>query len=508
MTIRYVGPGGSNAWDGLSWATRKLTLNGVEDTPVVAGDTVYVGPGTYREQFTIDVSGSAGLPITYIADVLGINTDGVGGIVRITGSNTDETWVMARDFCIYASVARDYRTFKGFYLEQGDCTGDSTPYGIVKFREGSDNLVFQDCVFGEITGAYAGGASGIVIHTNTTVPGLIVERCISMTTGRGLIRTSGSGDANTSEVRNCISVRNIWGLYLSGQTNWASRHITAFNSWFDQPAIIATGNVYDSLIANGDQAISGATSSYNSFSSIPTEGGSNDLQTYIVPVPPVLFAGIRFPHDPFLYTGWNEDIFAATTSSLTEDFYGISRPTKTTRGAVQFRGVNRDSDVSKTGLSSTRMDDASRHLILIPVQGGGTYRAEVWVRREDDYSGTAPQLVIDSPGASAVTDTDTGATGEWNKLLVSITVGDKDRFAQIELRSNNAATSGDYKVFFDDIGIKGLGAKIPTSKWITNEVLIHSFGLDVLDPWITPTVVVPTAGPVGYVAPVPTFFKA
>lgn len=57
MTIRYVGKGGSDANNGLSWATRKLTLNGAEDTPVVAGDVVYVGAGTYRELLTVDVSG-------------------------------------------------------------------------------------------------------------------------------------------------------------------------------------------------------------------------------------------------------------------------------------------------------------------------------------------------------------------------------------------------------------------------------------------------------------------
>ena len=62
MTTRYVGPGGSDANSGLTWALRKLTLNGVEDTPVVAGDTIYVGPGTYRETLTVDVSGTAGIP--------------------------------------------------------------------------------------------------------------------------------------------------------------------------------------------------------------------------------------------------------------------------------------------------------------------------------------------------------------------------------------------------------------------------------------------------------------
>lgn len=36
----YVGPGGSDANDGMTWVTRKLSLN---DVPVGTGDTVYCG---------------------------------------------------------------------------------------------------------------------------------------------------------------------------------------------------------------------------------------------------------------------------------------------------------------------------------------------------------------------------------------------------------------------------------------------------------------------------------
>ena len=60
MVDRYVGIGGNDGNSGLTWALRKLTLNGAEDTPVVAGDTVYVGPGVYRERLIVDVSGGAG----------------------------------------------------------------------------------------------------------------------------------------------------------------------------------------------------------------------------------------------------------------------------------------------------------------------------------------------------------------------------------------------------------------------------------------------------------------
>ena len=62
MTTYYVGTGGNDSNNGTTWALRKLTLNGAEDIPVAAGDTVYVGAGTYRETLTVDVSGSSGSP--------------------------------------------------------------------------------------------------------------------------------------------------------------------------------------------------------------------------------------------------------------------------------------------------------------------------------------------------------------------------------------------------------------------------------------------------------------
>lgn len=136
MATRYVGAGGNDANDGLSWANRKLTLNGAEDSPVAAGDTVYVGPGAYRETLTVDVSGTAGNPITYIGDYTGANTDGVGGVVRITGSNDDITATRTR--CIHAAAARSYRTFRGFTLEMA--SQDS-----VLWTDGS-NVTFDKCV--------------------------------------------------------------------------------------------------------------------------------------------------------------------------------------------------------------------------------------------------------------------------------------------------------------------------------------------------------------------------
>lgn len=120
MATIYVGPTSAGAADGTSWANRYGSLNAAEDRPVAAGDTVYVGAGTYRETLTVDVSGSAGSPVTYIGDYTGAATDGTGGVVRITGSDNDQTATRAN---FVVANSKDYRTFDGFVCDIASSVG-------------------------------------------------------------------------------------------------------------------------------------------------------------------------------------------------------------------------------------------------------------------------------------------------------------------------------------------------------------------------------------------------
>ena len=92
----------------MTWANPQTHVKlGAENIPVEPGDTVYVGPGVYREMLTVDVDGTSGAGvITYIGDYDGSHTDGVGGVVRITGSDNDQTATRAN--CIKATT-KSYR---------------------------------------------------------------------------------------------------------------------------------------------------------------------------------------------------------------------------------------------------------------------------------------------------------------------------------------------------------------------------------------------------------------
>lgn len=242
MTTYYVGSGGNDSNAGTSWAQRKLTLNGVEDIPVAAGSTVYVAPGVYRETLTVDVSGSAGSPITYIGDYTGANTDGTGGVVRITGSDDDKTATRAN--CITCTAQRNYRTFRGFafdmttsYIVTGGLSVSGTNWIIDECHfassgaAGGYNLVcgganqaawtVSNCVF-------MGGSSALLIwfyHSDdVSDTGHVVENCILLCTGQGGNSPAiGSSNVGGITVRNTLISHAKYGVSViaalaAGQT--------------------------------------------------------------------------------------------------------------------------------------------------------------------------------------------------------------------------------------------------------------------------------------------------
>lgn len=286
MTTRYVGPGGSDANSGLTWALRKLTLAGVEATPVVAGDTVYVGPGTYREALTVSVSGTAGNPITYVGDYLGTNTSGVGGVVRITGSADDiaETranWIIA--------VGKSYRTFQGFAFDLCSSQGCTI--------QTSTNFIFKQCVFanGGSFSLYFNGAQSTHLvdscvfmnrggqhgcnFTDTTTKrdntGSIVQKCLFMGFGRGVSSTRIGGIA----VNNCVFFGVTFGVRVDTALT-AGQAVTVNNS------------IFEGCSSNGCQGtiLGEVVEDYNTFYRNSVDRNTVDVGAHSLTYPPLFDA--------------------------------------------------------------------------------------------------------------------------------------------------------------------------------------------------------------------------
>ena len=188
MTTRYVGVGGNDGNSGLSWALRKLTLTGVEDTPVEAGDTVYVGPGTYREKLVCDVDGESGAIISYIGDYDGSHTDGVGGLVRITASDND--LASARNICVDMN-GKDYRTFQGFQFDAG-----ASIYSAIWMNANVDHLTISGCYF-------VSNSAGILAYGTTLTTNMLVHNCVFINT-TGPIKDNTVQDNSGNIIDNCL----------------------------------------------------------------------------------------------------------------------------------------------------------------------------------------------------------------------------------------------------------------------------------------------------------------
>lgn len=520
MTIRYVGPGGSDGASGLTWVLRKETLTGVEDTPVVAGDTVYVGPGVYRETLTVDISGSAGNIITYIGDTTGENTDGIGGIVRITGSDDDSGGANARSTCV-TLTGKTHRTFSHLYLDE---ISGQNGYIIL---DGEDNLVtdiiVEYCVFGPSWATHSGSAGVTIDGSIAGMVNMIVRNCVSLPAVGSLlnvVNTDTETDVDTL-LENCLSLAPDGAIYISNAYGITISGCSTMDMLYGARdfGLATTGQLfmYDSMAwRNYENINEGFTNAwvedYNTLAMIryPFSEGANTVSTIIVRKQPILYAGYKYPWNPYEFTDYHSDVYGTDTGALTVDAFGLTRPGsgKRTRGGIQFYGSKRDATFTRKKGPSIKLEDANRHVVTIPVKGNGTLSLSAYAYRETDYAGTAPQLVIKRPGKSDSIITDAGSVDIWNKLDASIDVDGTFRFIQIELRSNNTASSGNYVVWFADLRIKAKGVGVPTIRWATEQHLLYAITLDdVVDPWITPVTIVPTYGPESVVGPFPTFFR-
>jgi len=470
MTTYYVGPGGSDGNNGSTWALRKLTLNGAEDIGLVAGDTVIVGPGTYREQLTCDASGSSGGgTIHFQGDPTGALTDGIGGVCRITGMALDDDTTPTRDYCIYAS-SKTYREFS--YLQLDGAASFS-----LYFANSPDGINIHDCIFDKHYDA-GGGAQGHIRIWLASGNSFNIERCAFMNVMSRAISILGSSanGGGTRTITNCC--------FDSGGTavdDWAAVYVSYSGDVYVRNCTILGGGcgiystyntatypvyVYNCLIRHNWWGMfvdtSGAITedynslTYNNTARVGVTAGTNSNAWFWFPKMPLLYQGIKLGSFPRFKPSDDSQLLAKTDdgSAPSDDFFGITRPTvngKRSWGAIQRNVVQRDTTITySSSPASLRMIDAGTQQFTYPISGSNVI-VSVRVRRAANYSGTLPQIVIKEPGQTPLTTTDTGSSETWNLLSDEFTP--TEDYMTIELVSNNSASSGDYYVNFDALEV-------------------------------------------------------
>jgi hypothetical protein len=456
MATYYVGPGGSDSNNGLTYATRKLTLNGAEDIPVAAGDIVYVAPGTYREELVCDVSGSSGSPITYIGDVTGAYTDGVGGRGRLTGFNSDASATATRPNVLDPST-RSYRTFRGFAI-------DGSSGNTIRAVD-ADYLILEDCVIQG--GGQTSFSEGVQLNSSA---GVIIRRCkFKLTYGNGsALRVTGTSNEDVSTlIENCIFEGADGAYSQQGCIGVTMRHCTLNGGRYG----IETGTgeagmltVEYCIITGFERGFTSGTAGYivENYNSVfgcqtartNTSTGANSVARAPLWQDDTLLAGYQLPAKSYFLGGESDMIRKGGHADTDDDYYGRARPatdSKKSWGAVQYNGISRNTVTVRTGGASLKIDDAGRwQSDPIPVSAVST-TISVWVRWESDYAGTKPQLIVRQPGQADQTATATGSAGSWEQLSVTFTPAAQPGWVCVEVVSHNTAVSGSYAVYVDDL---------------------------------------------------------
>ena len=408
---------------------------------------------------TCDVSGTSN--ITYIGDVTGEHTDGVGGVVRITGSDNDQT--ATRTYCITAN-GKNYRKFQGFAL-------DTSTTNLFYAYGGTTNVTIQDCYFGP-GGGYLVNLAGASQANHT------VQRCIF--TGRGATTGGGIYFNHTSDVDNCAHVVSdclfLAGYYgvqvgnIGGVTVKNCTLIGRFNIGIGVTAALNTGQtltVNNCIITGAQTGLTGANlgdivEDYNTFFANNSDRntcntGSNSVTYPALFNPPLLLDGSRYPWHHGELSKWSQVARKAGSGEAADDLFGIARPatsSKNSWGAIQNTGATRETTTTQgSSAASLKLPDAGEQFLMrVPVTATST-TISLYCYREADYAGTNPAMIIRQPGQSDRTTTDTGSSATWNQLSDTFTPASLPPYVDIFVKSSNTATSGNYDAFFDTVSV-------------------------------------------------------
>jgi len=466
MTTYYVGKGGDNGNDGLSWDERWLTLNYAETTIAGGLHTVYVGPGTYREKFTVSYNGSGGTHFNFIGDPTGAITDGIGGSVRITGSDDDIT--ATRTHCIYFSAYPSWRSFYNFDF-------DLATTALVGFSSSANDVGFYNCSFGETVSVTTYGfdyslfSSGEWIQVEDSVfIGHDAQMILGAATGTGGFAAGAFANNNIfiGSFGHAVLVRNKSTFYQ--RNNLYIGHPIAYQFYEASTENPNNCDIYNCIFLNNTVAMQNHSLGVHieeDYNAVPgnnitkriliSVAGSNSTNDHPLLEAPRLFAGIQLPWDMFSLGEWSLIARKGTNAAPASDIYQITRPAsgKESWGPIQYQPAEKDTtEVRLSSDASLRLADAGMVQFFLEVSAVST-TIDVYVKRESNYAGTNPQMIIKEPGQSVRTTTDAGSSGSWNKLTDTFTPSGNIGYVIVELVSNNTATSGDYKVWFEDLAV-------------------------------------------------------
>lgn len=493
MATFFVRKTGSDANSGASAVLAKLTVGGAI-TAAASNDTIYIGAGVYRERITSTKTG-----ITLQGDVDGVQT-GDAGEVLITGWISGDTTRPATDASTL-SLGRDWKLKKlsikagtlspvggKFAVEMNqsgstvgsaliqDCNiwgdQDNAPLKVTtsftfsllnvlvertfmgfasdcvvvqvgSSASGADkdvNLIFQNCImFCYGSGNAGGGVCSITGLTNTFKSGGVkMYNCTVLPGHSPVMNTFGTSTSIPCEVKNCLilgwsdtSIGALLKADISGQL------VENFN-WIVGDAGIGSTGVYLNVTP-------GANTIANESRSIMFSVG----QEYLFGLTPRPFFTPVLNGGPALGFGSDASV------TLADDFIGRVRPSgggsaSKAVGALERHNTwVRETTTVRTGSNALRSDGPGDQEFDVAVDATST-TLSVWMRKDTNYTGTAPKFQIRNGTEAGVADTEATmsvAADIWEQLSLTFT---PTSAGIITVRLLSQDTAGNGRAFADD----------------------------------------------------------
>lgn len=493
MTTYYVSPSGSDANNGLgpdaSHASNKpwLTIaKALGAAGIASGDTVYIGPGTYREVVTVAMT-SAVAETSVLGDPGNAQGFKNGSGVLLapaeviwTAYTTNDTTAPSASALLNLS-GRDYLTFAYMSLIGGSGAG------IQATTTTSTNITFHDC---RIEANGNSPAINITGEFNVALNWLI-NKCVLSTTRNATCitiscATSGSGadyDVNVV-VRNSL----IWGFpdtagallfSPSGGLTFKPGGVYIYNCSIFSSINTGSGtstsipvSVYNNIVIGGPNG--GSFSANAAGQIVENYNYVSGLYSNVTPGANSVSVPNRAPSwhvgqerlqgfTPRLFLEPASGSWALTfgndgTYTTNEDFLGLPRPgggQSATKGIGYLGRGNtfaKETGTVRTGSAAISITGPGTQDFQLPVDTNST-TVSVYVQWDATYAGTKPMMKVLNGGECGVGDdtaTATGSSGSWEQLVLTFT---PSRTGIVTIRLQSSDTNGGGHMYADDFSV-------------------------------------------------------
>jgi len=292
--------------------------------------------------------------IKYTADEGGTLTDGIGGEIRITGSDDDKT--ITRANCIVDS-AHSYRTFTGIHVDYAS--------GVLINLTNSTFFIIDKLV--------GNGGTVFVQIQGTSELAVTISRCLVFIASNAvLISVASTADNRANLIENCIFIgaaaTNAGALRLqrAGGVKLRSSLIIGYSQGISGSISPATGQFnecydcifYGNLTGIVNVAAADMYEDYNNLFACATTrtnttAGAHDQSYPPIFANPLLMLGIHIPIT-FNLSSQSQIASIASFDVPIDDIFSIVRPGTPSWGPVQYTANQRPSD---TGSSRGRRGD-------------------------------------------------------------------------------------------------------------------------------------------------------